>query len=750
MPDTPITHLPSPHAPEIPGANGSSGRGPAGPRPARGKPKVKKLRLFFILCGLMTLAGISTVFGMMMAVASDLPSLENTAEYQAAQNSVLQDDSGAELARLTGNQNRILVGESEISPMIKNAVISVEDRRFYEHNGVDFVGIARALWADITRGQAQQGASTITQQFVKNALAAQGDRSIFQKLRESALAYHLERQWTKQKIITQYLNTVYFGNGAYGVESAMRTYFGTIDPAAGEDYLSTDRLSRTATPAQAALLAAMIASPSGYDPLQNPGAAKARRDMVLGNMYQQGFITEAEYRSGVATTLPTRDDVTPPVLDSQQPYFTTWVTQQLVDRYGAGAIFGGGLTIKTTLDTTLQDAAQSAITNDLGGVGPSASLVAIDNGTGEVRAIVGGDDYNTRPFNLATNGHRQPGSAIKPFTLIAALENGATPEDVYTSEEKTLPDPNTKGGFEVHNYEGSYMGPTTLRNALIHSDNSIFAELGVNTGTKKIAALAQRMGIRTPLSTNPAMTLGGLKEGLTPLEMAFAYATIGNGGVRRSGTLASPAYRMGPVAIQGVYGPPSPDDSTNPYSNPVDVNERREARVYPDSTGSTALDILRGVVSEGTGTAASVSDTSWGKTGTTENYGDAWFCGGVSDIGMTACVWVGYPDGQQPMKTEYNGEPVAGGTYPAVIWHDFMTAAVDEHDQQVADKEAKQVVDPSQPPPAPKPVPKAETVPEPQEEAGLKKAVDPTGDTPPPAGKDGGSSGGVDDSFLQR
>ena len=677
----------------------------------------------------MILAGISTVFGMMMAVASDLPSLENTAEYQAAQNSVLMDDTGsAELARLTGNQNRILVGEADISPMIKNAVISVEDRRFYDHDGVDYLGIARALWADIQQGEAQQGASTITQQFVKNALAAQGDRSLFQKLRESALAYHLERQWTKQKILTQYLNTVYFGNGAYGVESAMRTYFGTALP--GQEYLTTDRLSRTASPAQAALLAAMIASPSGYDPLQNLEAAKTRRDMVLGNMYEQGFITETEYRGegGLAAELPTREDVTPPVLDSQQPYFTTWVTQQLVDRYGAGAIFGGGLKIQTTLDVSLQTAAEDAITSQIGGIGPSASLVAIDNGTGEVRAIVGGTDYNTRPFNLATNGHRQPGSAIKPFTLIAALENGHDPEEVFTSEEKRLPDPDTKGGFEVRNYEGSYTGATTLRDALIRSDNSIFAELGVSTGTKKIAALAQRMGIRTPLSTNPAMTLGGLEQGVTPLEMAFAYATIGNGGVRRSGTLASPSYRMGPVAIQAIYQPTDISDPASPLGRPIDVNQRREARIYPDSVGSTSLEMMRGVVQDGTARAASVSDSDWGKTGTTENYGDAWFCGGVSELGMTACVWVGYPDAQQPMKTEYNGEPVAGGTFPALIWRDFMTAAIDEHDQEVAEKKAGP--DPAEPPPAPEPVPKAQTVPEPEEEADLKKAVDPTGDEP--------------------
>ena len=652
MSEPTITHLPTPHAPDAAqegydwNGNGDGQFGGNGRPP---KPKVKKLRLFFILVGLSILAGTSTLFGMMMAVASDLPSLENTAEYNAARNSVLLDDKKVPIAQLTGNQNRILVGETEISPMIKNAVISIEDRRFYEHEGVDFAGIARALWEDIRAGEAAQGASTLTQQFVKNALAAQGDRTLFQKLREAALAYHLERQWSKQKIITQYLNTVYFGNGAYGVESAMRTYFG-----AGADYTAADRVARVATPEQAALLAAVIASPSAYDPVQNPVDSKARRDMILGNMLEQGFITSTEHRLALAQPLPTRETISPPVLDSEQPYFSTWVTQQLVDRFGAGSVFGGGLDIETTLDGSLQTAAQGAIDNTLAGVGPSASLVAIDTGTGEVRAIVGGDDFSTRPFNLATNGHRQPGSAIKPFTLIAALEDGVSPDQVFTSEPKTLPDPNTKGGFEVNNYEGNYMGATTLTNALIQSDNSVFAELGVNTGTKKIATLAQRMGIRTQLSTNPAMTLGGLEEGVTPLEMAFAYATIANGGMRRSGTLASPSYKLGPVAVRAVYDQRS--DPAAPASGKlVEENEPREARVYPSDVGSTALGMLEGVVDSGTGTGADVSETAWGKTGTTENYGDAWFCGGVRDIGMVACVWVGYADAQQPMKTEYGG-----------------------------------------------------------------------------------------------
>src|SRR5688572_10498617 len=253
------------------------------------RPKLKKLRIAFVAVGLSFIAFISTVFGMMMAVASDIPDLENEVQFEKAENSTLlwdTDDDADQLATLTGNDNRILVEEHEISPYIKNAVIAIEDKRFYEHRGVDYQGIGRALWQDILAGGAEQGASTITQQFVKNALAAQGDRSVFQKLREAAAAYHLERKWSKQKILTQYLNSVYFGNGAYGIESAMRTYFGEEEGILDEEGLPTQTdvdleqkpLAATATPEEAAMLAGIIASPSAYDPVQDPVSAKGRRD----------------------------------------------------------------------------------------------------------------------------------------------------------------------------------------------------------------------------------------------------------------------------------------------------------------------------------------------------------------------------------------------------------------------------------------------------------------------------------------
>ena len=669
-----------------------------GPPPR--KPKLKKLRLASVIGGLSVLALISTVFGMLMAVASDLPSLENRAQYKSAKNSVLYADTFGckelekdavcqQIAKLTGNQNRILVGSGEVSPNVKNAVIAIEDRRFYGHKGVDYAGIARALVQDVMQRKAAQGGSTITQQFVKNALDAQADRSVFQKLREAALAYHLERQWTKDKILTQYLNTVYFGNGAYGIESAVRTYFGDGDepderagaddagvsytPPVVEEQQDPDaREAVDVAPHEAALLAGMIASPSMYDPVAHPKAAEARRDLVLQKMLDMKAITQAQYDLAVRQSLPAEDDVDPPNTESQEPYFTSWMTEHVLSLYRPGKVFAGGLKVRTTIDPELQDAAESAIVGRLAGVGPDAALVAIKNKTGEVRAMVGGSDFNARPFNLATNGHRQPGSSFKPFILARALEDGIDPNSSWTSAPQRIPFEGEKGPeiFEANNYEDSYLGTASLWSATATSDNSVFAQLGMKVKPRRVAALAQRMGIRTELSTNPAMLLGGLTEGVTPLEMAYAFSTIANDGVRVSGSLAP--NETGPVAIQSV------EDGDGDV---IDENTKVERRVLPAKVAQLEKDMLGLVVSSGTGKAAQVGDEFiWGKTGTTENYGDAWFVGGNDDL--TVAIWVGYADKLQPMEFEHAGGPVAGGTFPAEIFHDFMASWLELREQR--------------------------------------------------------------------
>jgi penicillin-binding protein 1A len=642
-------------------------REPPEPPPAV-RPRVKKLRLLAILLPLGLLAIISTAFGMMMAVASDLPNLENRKEYQDAKNSVLLDAQGNEIGVLTNNQSRVLVSYEQIPRTMRNAIIAIEDRRFYENSGVDVRGIARAFTQDILQRKAAQGGSTIAQQFVKNALQAQGDRTIFQKLREAALAYHLTRKWPKQKILDQYLNSIYFGNGAYGVESAARTYFGNQPDhqLCGTPHhpLCVSELK----PDEAALLAGVVANPSAYDP-------------VLKDMLDQGLLPRLQYYNAVQEALPAAVDVKPPTVSSKAPYFTTWVRQQVVDKFGARRALEGGLQVRTTLDLDLQDAAEKAVKKYLpDSTWPSAAVVAIDNQTGEVRAMYGGRDYAERPFNLATQGQRQPGSAIKPFILAEALKKYSA-GSVWPSRKRIFTVPGTKGKehFVVNNFESKYAGSQTLAGGLTYSDNSVFSAVGIDVGTKKIARLAERMGIRTPVSSNYAMTLGGVKPGFSPLDMAHAYETLIAGGRRIYGTLG--AGDDGPVGIKEVLGP---------NGKAIKRNKVEAKRVLPANIANETVNIMTTVVSQGTGRRAALGPGKFaaGKTGTTENSGDAWFVG-FNDR-WTVAVWVGYPDRLKPMLTEFAGQPVEGGTYPALIWHDFMVAAnAIADDRNAKDRERK-------------------------------------------------------------
>ncbi len=513
---------------------------PFEPPPPAGRPKLRKRRLLLTVIPLVLLAVVSTIFGMMMALARELPNLETAKEFQAARNSVLQDRLGRPLGLLTSDRNRVLIPYTDISPFMRNAIISVEDERFYENAGVDLRGIGRAFFQDVVKGGARQGGSTITQQFVKNATEAQDERTVFQKLRESALAYHLTRRWPKNKILTQYLNSIYFGNGAYGIESAARVYFGA-DPNHAGCGTRARPCAKELTAAEAALLAGVVANPSAFDPVAHPEAATRRRNIVLAKMLEQGKITRAEYEDGTQQALP--GNIVPPSVDTKAPYFTTWVSQQLVEQFGARRAFEGGLRVRTTLDLDLQNAAQRAIDTSLPNPdGPAAAMVAIDNGTGEVRALVNSTDYSDRPFNLATQGERQPGSTVKPFILAEAMKQGYGLGSVWPSRKREFDVPGTGGQekFVVNNFDDSYTGSRDLGSALTFSDNAVFAAAGIATGTKRVARLIERMGVRTTVSTNPAMTLGAFKQGVSVLDWAHAYETFATGGKRVWGTLGAP------------------------------------------------------------------------------------------------------------------------------------------------------------------------------------------------------------------
>lgn len=641
--------------------------------PKKAKPgRLKPLRVLIVTGGIGLLAIVSVLFGMMMAISKKLPELENKRQYATARNTEIYDVRGRPLGTLLSNDQRYLVTSEEISPYVKSAVVAIEDERFYEHRGVDYQGLARAAVVDLIPGGSTQGASTITQQFVKNALETQNRRTVFEKLRESALAYHLERKWDKDKILTQYLNTVYFGEGAYGIEAAARTYFGYNHPGCGEQ--GQDQCANELLPEEAALLAALINSPSAFSPRVNPQFAMERRDVVLEKMNEQGVLSNAEYQAAKAAPLPAASEIQRPQEDSKAPYFTTWMRQILVDKFGPGTAFSGGLRVRTSLDLQMQDAASQIASDSLAGIPPTAAAVVIDNDTGEVRAMVGGSDFENRPFNLATQGYRQPGSTFKTFVLATALAQGRSPSEVFSSQPKEFPIPGVspkKEMFVVKNYDDNYLGSASIAAATQYSDNSVYAELGLQLGTKKIARVANDMGIETPVSTNPAMTLGGLDNYCcTPLEMAHAYSTLSAGGNRISGTLDS---------VDGDVGKDPRDDGPVPIVKITDSkgdlvaeNKVIKTRVLSSTVANTEKSILQSVISGGTGTHAATGGYAWGKTGTTENYGDAWFCGGTEHF--TACVWVGYPDTVKSMETEYGGSPVAGGTYPAEIWSRIMQA----------------------------------------------------------------------------
>jgi penicillin-binding protein 1A len=658
---TPAERLPPPPA----GSGGRSGNG---------KPRMKRLRLVAILVALGLLGLVSFVFGMFVSVAADLPSLTTSfGQYKNAKSSELLDDLGHPLGVLS-QQHRVILEPSQIPQIVKEAVISIEDKRFETNSGVDVRSIARAFFNDVFHKGGVQGASTIEEQFIKNALQAQSHRTIFQKLKEAALAYQLAHKWSKEKILAAYLNTIYFGNGAYGIEAAAQTYFGHDVNHTGCGMPGHALCVSQLQPWEAALLAGIIRSPTEYDPTSHPVAARARREVVLRQMYEQGYLTPTVYEQSTREALPAATEIQVPqeatIEGVDAGYFVSWVQQQIIERYGPTRAFDGGLKIKTTLDLDLQRAAEQAVDSYLAYPGgPTASLVAIENSTGEVRAMVGGRDYNTSPFNLATEGERQPGSSFKAFDLAAALEDGISPYSVWTSKQKEFIVPHTGGKehFIVHNDEGAYSGSNTLTGATAFSDNSIYAEVGLKVGTHKIALLAHRMGITTPLSTNPAMTIGGLTVGVTPLDMAHAYETIAHGGQRVSGTMAPPGM---PVGIQEV----SAAGRTLPDGAKLDRNRVLTKRVLPASVAATETTMLETVLQYGTGRAAAIGQFAAGKTGTTSNYGDAWFVGW--DSKYTVAVWVGYPDKLVPMTTDFNGQPVLGGTFPALIWHIFMMDAL--------------------------------------------------------------------------
>ena len=604
----------------------------------------------------------------LVASACNLPSLKEERRTATAlpQTSFLYASDGTLITALHAGEDRVIVKTKNMPQVIRDAVVAIEDQRFYEHGGIDLRAVLRAAYIDATSGRIVEGGSTITQQLVKQLYVGSAD-TLGRKLKEAYLAWQLEHKLTKDQILTKYLNTVYFGNGAYGVEAAAQTYF--------------NEAATSLTLSQAALLAGLVRAPVNYDPVTHPTHARQRRSEVLQQMLEQGMIDEATFTKTVAT--PVELDLG--TVDEQRypaPYFVDYFKEWFLSnpRFGAtpqdryDLLFKGGLRITTSIDLGMQAQAEHAVhtvlpyTSD-----PYAAMTVIDPRSGEVKAMVGGRNYwDTRdPFariNLATGGStgRQTGSSFKPFALVAALENGFTPSSPLNGSTASIPLPNGTV-WQPHNAEGGGYGTISLESATVNSVNVAYANLEVQlgggdafAGAQKIIDVAKRMGIRccprttepsTPLIAVPAAVLGANE--VSPLEMASAYGTL---------------------AFSGRHAQPTPVIRiTEPGGKVLYESQPKPKQVVNPSVISIADGILQKVVQYGTGTAANIGRPQIGKTGTEDLYRDAWFVGAVPQL-VTA-VWVGFPQGQISMQPPTTRITVFGGTWPAQIWHAFMSAA---------------------------------------------------------------------------
>ena len=538
--------------------------------------------------------------------------------------------------------HRSVVTRADVPQVLVDAVVAAEDRGFFEHHGVDGRAVLRAAVANRRAGRVVQGGSTITQQLVKNRYFPAAEDTLERKAAEARLALDLERTTTKDEILVEYLNTIYLGAGAYGVQAASRTYFGH----------DVDEL----TLPEAALLAGLIRRPESASPYTAPERAYAERARVLDGMVATGTLARPTADAVATEPLGVGEPPRPPV--TRFPRFVAHVTRTLLadPSFGADeparvrALFGGGLRVHTTIDPALQAVADAAATLLPSPADPEVAIAVVRPSNGDIVATVGGRDPAARPFDLATQARRQPGSAFKTFALVAALRSGWRLDDRLESGPAALP----LGGGEVWHVRSRDDGRLSLRDALAASSNGVFARLAVELGPARVAEQARLMGVTSAVGAHPAAVLGGLSEGVSPLQMAAAYAALANGG----------------VAVA-----PTPVDRVTTADGAVLWRAPRTPVVAAEAgTAWLATSALRGVVESGTGTAAAIDRPAAGKTGTSQNNRDAWFVGYTPDL--AAAVWVGYPDVERPLVDVRGVDRVEGGTWPARIWQRLMLAAL--------------------------------------------------------------------------
>jgi penicillin-binding protein 1A len=620
-------------------------------RRGRGRPR-NVLLLTFAMVAAVVAIGVLAVIGYIAAVAATAPSIDELKPQDKGASSVIYAADGSRLGYVQSDVVRTPVTGEKIPQDVRDATVAIEDEHFYKHKGVDYGAIIRAGIRNLQSGKTVQGGSTITQQLVRSLYIRDPKRNFQRKIREAKLASELEQEHPgragKDWILTQYLNSVPYGTidgrTAVGVEAASITFFAEH--------------ARRLTLDEAALLAGLPQAPSEYNPFRNPTAARTRRNEVLEAMAANGYITAAEAADAESRPLGLKRSRR--YTRRREPYFFDYVEEELIQRYGVGVYRRGGLKVYTTINPKLQEAGRQAIQGQLPYADdPSSAIVSIDPRTGYIRAMASSGSYRNRTFNLAAQGHRQPGSAFKTMVLTTAIREGVDPQrTTYESKPLALNIPGY-GPWKVKTYGDSYAGRINVVKATLLSDNTVYAQLDVDLGPKRVKETAKLMGITTKLDALPSEGLGGLRLGVSPLEMARAYATLAAGGMRPV-----------PKAIKRVEFPDGKSD---------DVGKPERKRVFPDGVAYEVTRILEQNVQQGTATRANFGCPAGAKTGTTDNFNDAWLVG-YTPTSSTA-VWVGYPNALREMRSVH-GINVAGGTFPAQIWHDFMAATHGSNCQQ--------------------------------------------------------------------
>jgi penicillin-binding protein 1A len=602
-------------------------------------------KLLFVFGGVLVVLVIAVIAitSWVLEVAADAPSLASCRPIDRGGNSTVYAADGSKLGVIDSSEARAPVAIKRIPKAVQLATVAIEDQRFYQHGGVDEEGIVRAAVKDLEAGEAVEGGSTITQQLVRNLCIRNPQRNLERKIVEAKLADEYFQRHTRREILGSYLNIASYGtvegSTAVGVGAAARIFFSK----------PVWKLSLT----QAALLAGLPQAPSEYNPILSPGLAKARRNEVLRKMDKLGFVNheraQAAERSGLGL------HVSATYFKHRQPYFFDYVENELIERYGVNTVRRGGLRVETTIDPDLQRIGLAAMRSTLPySTDPSSALVSIDPRSGQIRAMVSSSHYATSQFNLAAQGHRQPGSTFKAFVLTTAIKQGIDPYSTYyTSKPLDLNLPQW-GHWEVHTADQGYQGTINLQQATVTSDNTVFAQLDLDVGPRAVAQTAKSMGITTKLDGIPAEGIGGLRLGVSPLELSDAYATLASGGIHHN-----------PVAVRKVVFPSGHVDRPEPAD---------PQRVLPEAVAYEVTRLLHDNITEGTGTAAYTGCAGQaGKTGTTDEYTDAWFAGYQPNL--ATAVWVGYPESNDISMSSVHGIIVFGGTFPAEIWHSVYSEA---------------------------------------------------------------------------